>query len=147
MYRRILVADDGNEPGAAALNEAINLAKTDGGELRVVFVTQRPIPDGDAVSGKEADWSASREAGRQVIDRATLRATKAGTRASAKLIDAADEPIAKAVILEAQAWRADLVVMGTRGWRVTDHFILGSVAEAILKTATTPVLLIRAAVR
>lgn len=44
----------------------------------------------------------------------------------------------------AQAARhADLVIVGSHGWRGFEHFLLGSVSHAILHNATCPVLVIR----
>lgn len=37
----------------------------------------------------------------------------------------------------------DLIVMGTHGWQGMDHFLLGSVAEKILRKAKCPVLVVR----
>jgi len=44
---------------------------------------------------------------------------------------------------EAKEWPADLLVIGTHGRRGFSHFLLGSVAENIIRIATTPVLLVR----
>lgn len=52
--------------------------------------------------------------------------------------------IAEAIVKEAQEWGADLLVMGTHGRRGFSHFILGSVAENIVRIATMPVLLVPA---
>jgi nucleotide-binding universal stress UspA family protein len=48
-------------------------------------------------------------------------------------------------ILEyAEEWKADLIVMGTRGADATEHDWLGSVAENVAKRAPCPVLVTRA---
>ncbi len=52
--------------------------------------------------------------------------------------------VAEAIVKEAQEWHADLLVMGTHGRRGFSHFILGSVAENIVRIATMPVLLVPA---
>jgi nucleotide-binding universal stress UspA family protein len=47
-------------------------------------------------------------------------------------------------ILELAAeWKADLIVMGTHGRDGIDHFLLGSVAEGVVRHATVPVMLVR----
>ena len=48
------------------------------------------------------------------------------------------------VILDAaQAWPADLIVIGTHGRRGPSRWFLGSDAEDVLRGATVPVLLVR----
>jgi len=37
----------------------------------------------------------------------------------------------------------DLIVMGTHGWTGVKHFLLGSVAERVVRTAECPVLIVR----
>lgn len=52
--------------------------------------------------------------------------------------DAADE-IAKA----AREWEADLILVATHGWTGLKHFVIGSVAEKVLRAAPCPVLTVR----
>jgi nucleotide-binding universal stress UspA family protein len=147
MYKRVLMADDGSEPGAAALQEAIKIAGASGGELRIVYVTQRPVSYGYAIVNLEAVKQSLRDEGQQILDRAAARAREAGVNVATQLIEADDVPIARALAHNAQTWGADLIVMGTHGRRGLDHFMLGSVAEAVLRVATTPVLMVRVAGR
>ena len=46
---------------------------------------------------------------------------------------------ANAILRTAEEWRADLIVMGTHGRGRVARFLLGSVAEAVLRRATCPV--------
>ncbi|MNT96676.1 hypothetical protein D3C72_2388300 [compost metagenome] len=43
----------------------------------------------------------------------------------------------------ARLWGADLLVIGTHGRRGVRRLVLGSVAEAVIRQSTTPVLLVR----
>jgi nucleotide-binding universal stress UspA family protein len=49
-------------------------------------------------------------------------------------------PPATTIIAEAEAERADLIVVGTHGRRGLPHVLLGSVAEAVIRKAPCPVL-------
>jgi nucleotide-binding universal stress UspA family protein len=49
------------------------------------------------------------------------------------------------VLEEADAWKADLIVIGTHGRRGVRRMFLGSDAEQILRSASVPVLLVRGA--
>jgi len=51
--------------------------------------------------------------------------------------------IATEIVEAAKKWPANLVVLGTHGRRGFVHLFLGSVAEDVVRIATTPVLLIR----
>ena len=59
------------------------------------------------------------------------------------LVDAGERRVAQAIIEEAERRRADLIAMGTHGRRGVQHFMLGSVAEGVIRQATIPVLLLR----
>ena len=50
---------------------------------------------------------------------------------------------AAAVLAEARAWGADLIVLGTHGRRGMAHLVFGSVAEDVVCTAPIPVLTVR----
>lgn len=52
---------------------------------------------------------------------------------------------AKEILAEAEEWNADLLVLGSRGWTGASRFLIGSVAETVLRKAPCDVLLIPAA--
>lgn len=45
------------------------------------------------------------------------------------------------ILAEAEAWRADLIIMGTHGRTGLAHFLNGSVAERVVRRAHCPVLI------
>ncbi|MDZ7708568.1 MAG: universal stress protein [Trueperaceae bacterium] len=45
------------------------------------------------------------------------------------------------ILADAEAWRADLIVMGTHGRTGLAHFLNGSVAERVVRRARRPVLI------
>jgi nucleotide-binding universal stress UspA family protein len=53
-------------------------------------------------------------------------------------------PPASAIVEAARVGKADLIVMSTHGRSGLGRLILGSVAEAVLRGTTTPILLLRA---
>jgi nucleotide-binding universal stress UspA family protein len=143
MYKRLLVADDGSEPGAAALNEAIGLARSEGSELHIVFVVYHPKTFGHPIVNLAAVEEALQAEGRGVLDRAAAQAQAAGVTASTAMVEATREPIANTLLAEAARWKADLIVMGTHGRRGIGRAVLGSVAENLLRMSNLPVLLVR----
>lgn len=50
--------------------------------------------------------------------------------------------IKEEILAAAHEWSADLIVMGSNGRTGFDHFISGSVSEAVIRKATCPVLVI-----
>jgi nucleotide-binding universal stress UspA family protein len=53
-------------------------------------------------------------------------------------------PPVSAIVEAAQLRGADLIVMSTHGRSGLGRLVLGSVAEAVLRSTTTPILLVRA---
>ncbi|MGN0002390.1 MAG: universal stress protein [Sphingobacterium composti] len=50
--------------------------------------------------------------------------------------------IKEEILLLADEWSADLIVMGSNGRSGFDHFISGSVSESVIRKATCPVLVV-----
>ncbi|GAA3996863.1 universal stress protein [Deinococcus rubellus] len=50
---------------------------------------------------------------------------------------------AAALVEAAQAWNADLVVVGSHNQGAVEHFFVGSVAEQVVKRAQVPVLVVK----
>jgi nucleotide-binding universal stress UspA family protein len=90
-------------------------------------------------------WEAMAKTGRDILNKAAAVATGAGIETDTKLIeiDTLGHRIPLAIAEEADAWPADLIVVGTHGRRGLSHVLLGSVAEGIVRVGTKPVLLVR----
>jgi len=145
-YRRILVAVDGSPAAQRGLREAIRLAKAQRARLFILHVVNEFYAyDYMAGAAAGADVMALlRDAGRRILARAQAAARKQGVRAATVMREivggAAADPIAR----EARRLRADLIVLGTHGRRGVRRLVLGSDAEQVVRTATVPVLLVRA---
>lgn len=146
MYRRILAAIDGSHTSELALREAINLAKSLASQLRIVHAVDEVNLNWDAEYADPTEiWHAMAETGRDILNKAAATVAEAGLKADTKLIeiDTLGRRIPEVIAEEAEAWPADLIVVGTHGRRGLSHVFLGSVAEGIVRVATKPVLLIR----
>ena len=148
-YRRILVAVDGSPAAERGLREAIRLAKAQRARLFILHVVNEffayDYMQGAAVG---ADVMALlRDAGRRVLARALAGARKQGVRATAVTREIVGGAAADPITREARRLRADLIVLGTHGRRGVRRLVLGSDAEQVVRTATVPVLLVRAARR
>jgi nucleotide-binding universal stress UspA family protein len=146
MYKRIIVPLDGSTLAEVALAEAKQLCKTLGAELvlvRVVDYTNRgTLSDLELLYDYEIIASAleaEREVAVAYLAETSTALAAEGITVSTKLYDG----IASQVIV-ALAQPGDLIVMSTHGRSGLRRWILGSVAESVLRHATVPVLLVRA---
>ncbi len=143
IYRKILIATDGSKSVRKAVETAVELAKISGAKLYAVYViasggTSIPIP---------------KDAG---LERATLEYFRTeGKEATAyveKSGEFADVDV-ESIILEgnpaneivdfAEKNDIDLIVMGTLGRTGIQRFLLGSVAENVVRHSKKSVLVIR----
>jgi nucleotide-binding universal stress UspA family protein len=146
-YRRILVAIDGSPAAAKGLREAIRLAAEEGAQLFILHVVDQfyafAIPEATAPA---VDLVPSlREGGRRVLAKAQALASKQAIKAKVLTRETVGGPAADTIVREAKKQRADLIVLGTHGRRGVRRLVLGSDAEQVVRTASVPVLLVRAA--
>lgn len=149
MYRRILVPVDGSDTANRGLEEAIALGRALGSALRLVHIVDDSAlalnPEaGVAAAPLVEDFAAS---GKQVLEEARAFAESRGSQAETVLHENFTGRVADRIVEEATKWGAELIVMGTHGRRGLRHAVLGSDAEAVVRGAHVPVLLIRAADR
>ena len=145
-YQHILVAVDGSPTSNHAVTEAAGLAKASGGRIRLLNVMD-PVAH---ISGFERPEVYSQEvlprlrsAGEGLLQQARQRVEQQGVPVDTMLIENMDARIAQLVVEHAQAWGADLIVLGTHGRRGLARVLMGSDAEQIARTAPVPVLLVR----
>jgi nucleotide-binding universal stress UspA family protein len=147
---RVLVPIDFSPSSRAALEYGTFLAGKLGAELTVLHVWEPPGyvgPDTLAllpVAAGQPGWDQTRaEVMREVerfLGKASARPTDLRVRVEA------GEP-SDAILLAAKDGGADLIVMGTHGRTGLSRLLIGSVAEAVLRRATCPVLTIRVPTR
>lgn len=146
MYQHILVPIDGSATSDQALQEALGLARQQGAQVRLVHITEDILlPDTDAFLDYAALQEVIKRNSRNMLDRAEAMAKQAGVPAESVQLETAGERIASMIVAEARRWPADLIVIGTHGRSGFNHLLFGSVAEGVVRTAQTPILLIRAA--
>jgi len=146
MYQRIFVPIDGSVPADAGLDEAIRLAKSAGGTLRLVFV----LDSLNCASGFETPSTyftdvmpMAKRRGEELLLKGRNEAAAAGVAADICLLQCLGSNVADLIIEAAAAWHADLVVLGTHGRHGVERFVLGSEAEAIVRKSAVPVLIVK----
>jgi nucleotide-binding universal stress UspA family protein len=140
--QRILTPLDGSATAESALAEAVRLATAFGAILDVIAV----VPWAASVYGAGAEvWT-----GEEVDDRLAQGSDDYLGRIQDRLPP--DLPCerqvlrgapATAILDHAERTRADLIVMGTHGRSGLSRFVLGSVADRVVRGGTVPVVLVR----
>lgn len=147
MYKRILVATDGSDLSAKAVESAIALAASLKAQLFALKVVQlyphsyfegaRPIDLKDTAR-VEADWEA---AARTVVDR-IVAAGKLRDVAVHGLVIHSDQ-VSETVISAARKNECDLIVMASHGRKGVSRLLLGSETQHVLTHSHIPVLVLR----
>ena len=147
IYKNILLAIDAGEGSNAAVEEIIKLAKDQNVHLRIIHVVDESIA---YCGGSGFDTSlvinSLKEEGMEILDNvAKTIESKSSIKVEKSLreLRAQQGRVAEIIVEEAKEWPADLLVIGTHGRRGFSRLFLGSVAENIIRIATTPVLLVR----
>lgn len=142
-YSRILVPVDGSPTATAGLREAIRLAAAHGAEICLLHVLEKlPALQGMEVLIERQVLENLGQLGRKVLAAARSAVEGHGLRARSVFRRASRESVADAIVAEAKRSHADVIVMGTHGHRGVTHLVLGSDAEAVVRSATVPVLLV-----
>lgn len=139
--RNVLCMLDLSPSCEAALDEAARWAERTGATLHLLHVFELPIhtlPDGGSLFEPDALARVRAQAADRLMAILSRRPTTAEVRTH--VIEGAPAPIA-AQVIEDEA--IDLVVMGTHGRSGVQRWLLGSVAERMLRTSRVPVMVVR----
>src|SRR6266542_2440201 len=138
MFRSILIAWDGSRHASRALNEAIDIARTQGSRLTLLTVAAPvhvwagpyvpPVPEGDLVRAAER----IAEEGEALVPE--------GIPVSSRT--AVGHPGIE-LLKRAEAADHDLIVMGSRGRGAVRSAVLGSISHYVLNHSQVPVLIAR----
>jgi len=144
MYKRILVAFDDSDVAERALREALMLGQDGRAAVRVVHAVDVMFPaTTDMVYVDLETYRQDRvQAGEETVGRAAAIAREAGVTVETTVLEVEGTRFSNALLNEARAWGADLIVVGTHGRGALIHLLLGSVAERIIRHSPVPVLLV-----
>ncbi|SEJ34738.1 universal stress protein [Paraburkholderia diazotrophica] len=145
MYQRILVAIDGSPSAERALGEAVKLAQLSNGTIEALCVLDRGKWPAEAnpLNAEPAPAGLANDAAAAALAVAERMFEEAGVRGSVRAIDAYAENVSAVLARVADECEADLIVMGTHGRRGVQRFLLGSVAESLVRSTDIPVLIVR----
>jgi nucleotide-binding universal stress UspA family protein len=142
---RLLVPVDGSPGGGRAMGAALGLARATSASVRLFQVARLIEPykylDPYGVAYYDPAWDDDAlEGARAYVTSLAERLTNAGVPTEGEAVSALD--VADAIQGAAGAAGADLIVMSTSAHTGPARAILGSVADAVVRTAPCPVLLV-----
>ena len=143
--RKIVIATDGSSASAAALDFGLELALDRGAEAIVLHVIG--THDADKVFSfdrTEPPTQAELVAASAALAQGARFAIGHSVAATLELVVAdGTQETADAILGVAAGRDADLIVMGTRGQGPLATAVIGSVSNAVLRAATTTVIVMR----
>ena len=142
-FQTIVAATDFSDTAGDAVDTALWLARTTGARLHLLHVVPDPMHEPWMVKTVGLDFEALQQAwidesghglhkqlaARQVVPNEVVTAVVVGSPATKIAEYAVDH-------------RADLIVVGTHGWGTVRRFLMGSVAEKLLRVAGAPVMIV-----
>jgi nucleotide-binding universal stress UspA family protein len=146
MLKKILVATDGSETSMRALDIAIGIVKASGASVTAVYVMDMQrlsqLPGYASMTGfKDNLTELMLKEGREAMAEIEDKACDAGV--IFERIVAQGDPAEELLKLCSQSG-FDLIVMGTIGKAGLKKFLLGSVAEKVVRHSQVPVLVVPA---
>jgi nucleotide-binding universal stress UspA family protein len=146
---KFVCAVDFSEGSEHALDKAVELARALGAQIEIVHVYQIPVlamPDiAMAAMDRELTTEVTKQSKKLLEDTLLrLRAKAPDLQVNAQLLQGMP---ADSIVDFAHQVGASMIVLGTHGRRGFQRFLLGSVAERVVRTSHIPVLTVQASPR
>ena len=141
--RTILVAVDFSDAAVDAVRYARELARSFDATLHLLHVVPDPLQQPWAVEAPGLDFPGLADQWR-VDAMARLEALQASSDlvAAQTVLEVGAGPPHKVIVDYSVDHAVDLIVLGSHGHGPVVHFLLGSVAERVVRQATCPVLIV-----
>lgn len=137
MFETVLIATDGSESVRRAVDVALDLSRRFDADVHAVYVIDTSEVNSSPERLRAEMHTALEETGEDALEAIQERTDRAITTAVLE-----GRP-ASSIGTYARKHDIDLVAMGTRGRHGEDRFLIGSVAERVVRSCPVPVLTVR----
>lgn len=140
-YTDVLVPTDGSEGAEVAVDHGVELAGLVGADVHGLYVTdvRATVPNVDDGS-QTAILEQLASEGKRAAEYVETAANEAGVEARTAVVRGTPYAQIREYVVEHDV---DLIAMGTHGRTGIERYLLGSVAEKVVRTADVPVLTVR----
>ncbi|ADE37262.1 universal stress protein [Methanohalophilus mahii] len=139
-YNKMLISVDGSGYSEQVLEAGMEIAKDLDSRIYVAYV----IHPGSSLLSNPDSWSPSRrvleEMGKNAFRKAMVIAKEKGLSCETKMLEGYP---ADKIIDFAERKNVDMIVIGSRGQQSTKKFLLGGVAEKVIRNSKKPVYVVR----
>lgn len=141
VYRNIVIATDGSENTLRAISYGIELAKLSGATVHALYVIDMTSFSSIPMdAGWEEMYNILREEGEKAISVVKERGKVSGVEVREMILEGHPS---NEIIDFAEKNNVDLIVVGTLGKTGLDRFLMGSVADKVVRGSKVPVLVVR----
>jgi nucleotide-binding universal stress UspA family protein len=144
---KILLATDGSPCSAAAVSQVAERPWPPGSQVKIISVFELPTPPASEPWALPPDYfqgieKAARDQAQRGLDsaEATCRQSENKLEVETQLVEGSPKHV---ILDEAERWGADLIVIGSHGYRGLQRFLLGSVSQAVASHAKCSVEIVR----
>ena len=137
MFETVAIATDGSESVDRAVNVALDLARRFDADVHALYVVDTTEVDASPEDLQSELRTALEESGQDALDAVRERTDRE------VVTDVREGRPAVEICNYAREQDVDVVVTGTRGRHGEHRFLLGSVAERIVRSCPVPVLTVR----
>src|SRR4029077_1613910 len=150
---KILLATDGSEGSQAAVKSLASRPWPSGSGVRIISAVQLLVPENQMSAASlssvypasllEDVMNEARGRAQEAVANARKGLLASGLKLSqSETMPIGDPPVT--ILNQATEWGADLIVLGSHGWRGIDRVLMGSVSESVALHAHCSVEVIRA---
>jgi nucleotide-binding universal stress UspA family protein len=141
IYRNILIATDGSENTMRAISYGIEIAKLSGATVHALYVVNAsPLISENWTIGRKSIYEIIRSEGEKAVSEVKKIGEASGVEVREVVLDGYPS---NEIIDFTENNDIDLIVMGTLGKTGLDRFLIGSVAEKVVRGSKVPVMVVR----
>jgi universal stress protein A len=141
LFDKILCAVDFDESSATVLHFAREIAQQNGATLCALHVAPLPLNAAEFSQIPMDPYPVWEKTARAELEK--LAAAHLEGREVAYKIETRSGEAADGILVQAEEMDADLIVLATHGRTGVRHFLIGSVAERVIRRSQRPVLVVR----